>query len=100
METSRIVFHCSNGLKESCSLGMLHSFIRLFFVQVDQLDILWEPIPRICTNDSKTRITIPIKTSVCKKIVFYRSHWLFMKQLPLAAHTSTDHFQQITLNYV
>ena len=100
IETSRIVFHCNNGLKESCSLGMFHICIHLLRVQVERFGILWEPIPLICTNDSKTRITIPTKNSVRNKVVVYCSRWLLMKQLPLTGHTSTDHFQKITLKYV
>ena len=100
LKTSRIVFHYSNGLKESYSLGMFHSCISLLLVQVEQLDILWEPITHICTNDPNTRITSPIKNIVRDKVVVYHSCWLIMKQVPLAGHNYTDHLQKSTLEYV
>ena len=79
---------------------MFHSFIRLLLVEVEQFYILWDPVPHIFINDSKTPITISIKNSFRTKVVFHRRRWILTKQLPLAGHTSTDHFQKITLNYV
>ena len=79
---------------------MFHSFIRLLLVQVERFDILWDNIPIICTNDSKTLINILIENSVLNKVVVYRSRWILMNQLPLAVHTFTDHFKQIKLKYV
>ena len=92
LETSRIVFHCNNGLKESCSLGMFHSCISILLVQVERLNVFWETSPRMFTNDSKTRISSAIKNRVRNKLVVYRSRWIIVKQLPLAGHNSTDHF--------
>ena len=100
LETSRIVFHCKNGRKKSFSLGIFHSCIRLLLVEVERFDILWEPTNLICNNDSKTLITITIKNSFRNKLFSHRHCQLLMEQLPLSGHTSTDHFQQITLNYV
>ena len=100
LENSQIVSHCNNGIKESCRLAMFHSFIRLLLVQVERFDILWDNIPIICTNDSKTLINILIENSVLNKVVVYRSRWILMNQLPLAVHTFTDHFKQIKLKYV
>ena len=100
LETYRISFHCNNGIKEYCSIGMLNDFIFLLLVQVERFDILWEPNPRICTNYSKNLITSLINKSVRNKVVVYRSCWILMKRLTLAVHTSTDHFQKIALKYV
>ena len=100
LETSQIVSHCNNRLKESFGLVVFHSCIFLLLVGIERFDILWEPVPLICTNDSKTLISSPIKNRVRNKVVFHRHRWLPMKLLPLAGHTSTDHFQQSTLKYV
>ena len=79
---------------------MFHSFIRLLLVEVEQFYILWDPVPHIFINNSKTPNTSSIKNTLRTKVVFHRRRWILMKQLPLAGHTSTDHFQKITLNYV
>ena len=79
---------------------MFHSCINLLLVQEEWFDILWEPIPRIFTNDYKTYITSPIKSSARNKLVVYLSHWLIMKQLTLYGHNYMEHLQQSTLKYV
>ena len=95
LETSQIIFHCNNGLKESCSLGIFHSYIHLLLVEAERFDILWDPIHPICTNDTKTLITSPIKNSLSNKLVVYRSCWILMKRPTRAVHSSTDQFQKI-----
>ena len=65
-------FHCNNVIEESFRFGMFHSFIRLLLVEVEQLYILWYPVPRIFINNYGTPITSSIKNSVRKKVVFYR----------------------------
>ena len=94
------LFRALNDLILQDGLGMFHSLIFLLLVQVERFDILWKPMPRICTNYYKTRITIPIKNSVGNKVVLYISHCIFMKKLHLSVNTSTDHFQKITLRFV
>ena len=79
---------------------MFHSCICLLLVHVQRFNILWEPIPKTFTNDSKTRITSPIKNIVCSKVYVYSNRWILMNQLPLARHTSTEHLQKSTLKYV
>ena len=100
LETSQIVFHCNNGLKESCSLGIFHSCIHLLLVEAERFDILWDPIHPICTNDTKTLITISINNRIHNKVFFHRCRWCLIKYLPLARHTYTDNFYKITLKYV
>ena len=100
LETSQIVFHCNNGLKESYSLVIFHSYIRRLLVEVELFGIFWDPASFIFTKSSKTLITYPINNIVHTKVVVYRCSWLLMKQLPIVGHASTYHFQQSTLKYV
>ena len=73
--------------QSSIGLVMFHSFFRLLLVQVKRFDILWEPIPRICANDSKTCIVSAIKNGVRNILVVYRSCLIITKQLLLDGHT-------------
>ena len=79
---------------------MFHSCICLLLVEFKRFNILWEPVPSICTNDFKTPITILIKSSFRNKVVFHYPRWILMKQLLIAGNTSAYHYQKIKLEYV
>ena len=100
LETSQIVSHFNNGHKKSYSLVIFHSYICRLLVEVKLFCILWDPTSFIFTISYKTLITYPINEIVHTKVVFYCCSWILMKQIPIAGHASTDHFQQSTLKYV
>ena len=79
---------------------MFNSWIHILLVEVEHIEILWDYITHICTNDSKTLINIPINNTVRNKVVIHRRCWILTKHIPLDGYTYMENLQRSKLKYV